>query len=147
MHTTISRTDHKINVSAMKYHAARTALVALSPLLDKEDWGLVLQPLKEEHIKAMKDLFEKETEGRKMLSWIWKTPSVTSNNGSKGNEDLHDCRLFFTLSFHGFSCDHTIALHTKWCKARAHKLHWEEEVELLDKEQRHILVFLNWQAS
>ncbi|KIJ08629.1 hypothetical protein PAXINDRAFT_18247 [Paxillus involutus ATCC 200175] len=113
----------------MKYHAARTALVSLSPLLDKEDWGLVLQPLKEEHIKAMKDLFEKETEGRKMLSWIWKTPSVTSNNGSKGNEDLHD------------------SLHTKWCKARAHKLHWEEEVELLDKEQRHILVFLNWQAS
>ncbi|KAF8835995.1 hypothetical protein BDN67DRAFT_992252 [Paxillus ammoniavirescens] len=92
-------------------------------------WGLVLQPLKEEHIKAMKDLFEKETKGRKRLSWIWKTPGVASNNSSEGNEDLHD------------------SLCTEWCKARARKLHWEEEVELLDEEQWCILVFLNWQAS
>ena len=35
----------------------------------------------------------------------------------------------------------------EWCKARAHKLRWEEEKELLQEEQRRILVFFDWQAE
>jgi hypothetical protein len=70
-------------------------LVVLGPLLGKADWQTVLQPLKDADIKAMKDLCEKETEGRRTLSWIWKTPGVASGIGADGDEDLHDCKHSF----------------------------------------------------
>lgn len=35
----------------------------------------------------------------------------------------------------------------EWCKARARKHRWSEEVELLLEEMRRVLVFLKWQAA
>lgn len=45
-------------------------------------------------------MWEKETEGTRHLSWIWKTPGVSENN----SVGLHD------------------ALRIEWCKARARRI-------------------------
>ena len=61
--TTISRTDHKVSTAAAKYRIARAALLKLTPLLGKGGWEDTFRPLKDENIRAMKDICEKESEG------------------------------------------------------------------------------------
>ncbi|KAF7358019.1 hypothetical protein MVEN_00849000 [Mycena venus] len=38
------------------------------------------------------------------------------------------------------------AVHIKWARARARKLRWQEEVDLLEEEMRHVLQFLQWRG-
>ncbi|KAF8867429.1 hypothetical protein CPB85DRAFT_1449990, partial [Mucidula mucida] len=39
------------------------------------------------------------------------------------------------------------ALKIEWCKARARKMRWEEEVALLLEEMRRVIVYRRWNAS
>ncbi|KAF8220538.1 hypothetical protein L208DRAFT_1382626 [Tricholoma matsutake] len=66
------------------------------------------------------------SEGRRRLSWIWKTIVVA---GLEENEGLQD------------------GLHIKWCKSQAWAMHFMEEVELLQEEMEHVLCFLQWQEN
>ncbi|KIM63044.1 hypothetical protein SCLCIDRAFT_118376, partial [Scleroderma citrinum Foug A] len=93
------------------------ALFSLAPLLGKEGWEDTLWLLKTEDIRAMKDICEKESEGCQTLSWIQKVPGIVVTTDVSERESLHD------------------ALRIEWCKARACKLRWEEEKELLQEEQ------------
>ena len=143
--TTISRTDRKVSTAAAKYRIARAALLKLAPLLGKGGWEDTFRLLKDEDIRAMKDICEKESEGRRTLSWIWKMPGIVVDADASERENLHDgmCSLFPSYCS---TYRHT-ALRIEWCKARVHKLHWEEEKELLQEEQRRILAFFDWQAE
>ncbi|KAG0694590.1 hypothetical protein DFH29DRAFT_1006208 [Suillus ampliporus] len=125
--STINKADNKVTMAAERYEAARAALTNLAPLLNEDEaWKDILKPLnRNRDLKSFKDMWEKETEGTRHLSWIWKTPGV-SENTSVG---LHD------------------ALRIEWCKARARAMRWEEEVQLLKEEQRRIIAFLDWQAD
>ncbi|KAF8995214.1 hypothetical protein BDZ89DRAFT_1149708 [Hymenopellis radicata] len=71
-------------------------------------------------------------EGRRQLSWIWYSyPDVVDSLGvAQRNDDpvIHE------------------ALKIEWCKARARKIRWEEEVALLLEEMRRVIAFRLWQA-
>ncbi|KAG2114064.1 hypothetical protein BD769DRAFT_1630016 [Suillus cothurnatus] len=123
----INKADNKISMATRHYEAARAALTSLAPLLNEDDtWKDVLKPLnRNKDLKSFKDMGEKETEGIRHLSGIWKTPGVSENTSA----GLHN------------------VLHIEWCKARAHAMRCKEEVELLKEEQRRIIAFMDWQAD
>ncbi|KAG1732347.1 hypothetical protein EDB19DRAFT_1831363 [Suillus lakei] len=125
--STINKADNKVTMAAERYEAARAALTNLALLLNEDEaWKDILKPLnRNTDLKSFKDMWEKETEGTRHLSWIWKTPGVSENT----SVSLHD------------------ALRIEWCKARARAMRWEEEVQLLTEEQRRIIAFLDWQAD
>ncbi|KAG2115716.1 uncharacterized protein F5147DRAFT_743324 [Suillus discolor] len=125
--STINKTDVKVSMAAERYEVARAALTALAQILDEGPaWQDIFKPLnRNRDLKSLKDMWEKETEGTRHLSWIWKTPGV-AEDASVG---LHD------------------ALRIEWCKARARAMRWEEEVDLLKEEQRRVIAFLDWQAD
>lgn len=86
--STISKADAKVNMAAERYEVARAALANLARILNEDrTWMEVFKPLnRSKDLKALKDMWGKETEGTRHLSWIWKTPGV-SENASVG---LHD---------------------------------------------------------
>ncbi|KAG1836189.1 hypothetical protein C8R48DRAFT_751702 [Suillus tomentosus] len=108
-----------------RYRVAWEALNTLAPLLKKERWQGRLQDLKDEDVKPLVDLFGRETEGRRRLTWIWMMAGVdTADDGG----DMDGVRV-------------------EWCKSRARAMHWAEEVQLLHEEMRRVLQFLDWQAN
>ncbi|KAG1725657.1 hypothetical protein EDB19DRAFT_1897750 [Suillus lakei] len=125
--STINKTDVKVSMAAERYEVARAALTTLAQILDEDPaWKDIFKPLnRNKDLKSLKDMWEKETEGTRHLSWIWKTPGV-AEDASVG---LHD------------------ALRIEWCKAHARAMRWEEEVDLLKEEQRRVIAFLDWQAG
>ena len=98
--TTISQTDRKVSTATEKYCVARAALFSLAPLLGKEGWEDTLRPLKTEDIRAMKDICEKESEGRQTLSWIWKVPGIVIATDASERESLHDGAHSFSFRYH-----------------------------------------------
>ena len=69
---------------------------------------------------------EEVSEGRRSLSWIWRTISIV---GEKEDQILHD------------------SLCVEWCKSRAHAMCFTEEVEPLEEEMAHVLQYLEWQEG
>ncbi|KAG1780044.1 hypothetical protein EV702DRAFT_1178215 [Suillus placidus] len=125
--STINKTEVKVSMAAERYEVARAALTTLAQILNEGPaWKDIFRPLnRNRDLKSLKDMWEKEMEGTRHLSWIWKTPGV-AEDASVG---LHD------------------ALRIEWCKARARAMRWEEEVDLLKEEQRRVIAFLDWQAG
>ncbi|KAN0079965.1 hypothetical protein V8E55_009531 [Tylopilus felleus] len=109
--------DARIEAALVQYQTAYNALFTLGPLIQWSSWQLGLQPL------LMTDLLDGDTTGRKSLSWIWKM------QGS--------CPLVPNIPLNTFA-----AVRMEWCKARAHVMHWGEEVALLLEEMRRVLEFL-----
>ncbi|KAH7903172.1 hypothetical protein BJ138DRAFT_1107892, partial [Hygrophoropsis aurantiaca] len=123
----INNVQAKIMLSMTRYNAAWSAMVALSPNLNKgAAWQNVFRVLEKEDIRAMKDGLDGESEGKRTLSWIWKSGEIT---GEGDNEGLLD------------------ATRIEWCQARARANCWAEEIQLLRKEMRQVLAFQNWQAG
>ncbi|KAH7919292.1 hypothetical protein BV22DRAFT_1108120 [Leucogyrophana mollusca] len=117
--------DAKVSAGAKKYQAARRALQTLSIFLGKVGWELELKELSTSDLKAMTDLVDGETEGRKKLTWIWRTPGVMDSE----DEGLQD------------------AVRMEWCKTRACAMRWSEEVELLQEEMWRVLAYFEWHAA
>lgn len=92
---TINKADSKIYMAASRYEAARAALVNLAPTLNEDpSWMDTFKHLnRSRDLKALKDVWEKETEGTRVLSWIWKTPGL-SEDVSIG---LHDGEVLSPL--------------------------------------------------
>jgi hypothetical protein len=77
---TINKTEAKISGAAARYEAARNSIISLAPILGETDWRKVFRPLdRNKDLKSLKDLWEKETEGTRRLSWIWLTPGVSDD--------------------------------------------------------------------
>ncbi|KAG2341887.1 hypothetical protein BDR05DRAFT_1001437 [Suillus weaverae] len=72
--STINKVDNKVSMVTGHYEAASAALTSLAPLLNEDEaWKNVLKPLnRNRDLKSFKDMWEKETEGTRHLSWIWK---------------------------------------------------------------------------
>jgi hypothetical protein len=141
---TISRVQRYINSSAARYRSARKALLSLAAHLSKGDsWKLSLLELRDEDIRGMTVGEEGETEGRRSLSWIWKSFGTASDSE---DENLQEC-MFSMLTAHHHNTHVPEGLRVEWCKGRARALRWTEEVQLLMEEMRRVLVFLEWKAA
>ncbi|KAJ7822085.1 hypothetical protein B0H14DRAFT_3471004 [Mycena olivaceomarginata] len=62
---------------------------------------------------------------RQVMSWIWTAPGAFDNK----EVHLHD------------------SIRVEWCRARARKTRWCEEVMLLQEEMRRVLRYLDWEAG
>ncbi|KAG8216254.1 hypothetical protein J3R82DRAFT_8297 [Butyriboletus roseoflavus] len=83
---TLNTVKDRIKSSISKYHAARMALVSLSPGLEKTRWDAVIRELQDDDIHGLTVGLDGQTEGRRTLSWIWQTLGVSENQ----DEDLQD---------------------------------------------------------
>ncbi|KAH7904935.1 hypothetical protein BJ138DRAFT_1106403 [Hygrophoropsis aurantiaca] len=138
--TLIARIGDRANFCAQKYRHARSALIRLSGqefdghtfkellptdlTLDCED-GADVQS-QQALARAGKDTgprTKKKSNGRKILSWIWTAGGGPDEEQESG---VHQ------------------SVRVEWCKARARKLRWSEEVDLLREEMRRALCFLEW---
>ena len=68
----INTVQSRINADVSRYRAAYSALSILDPN-NTSDWQRTLKPLVNGDVREMKDGLPGETEGRRSLSWIWKT--------------------------------------------------------------------------
>ncbi|KAJ7100996.1 hypothetical protein C8R43DRAFT_1141258 [Mycena crocata] len=148
--TLIGEVGERVDASAAKYRQGRTAL---DNLVD-EDGVPYLQsmahfkPLKAADLALDNEVIESDTAARKklsliaagkgvrtprhiagsskrVLSWIWTANGATG----KEEEDLHE------------------SMRVEWCRAKARKVRWEEEVLLLREEMRRVLRYLEWQRD
>ncbi|KAH7905780.1 hypothetical protein BJ138DRAFT_1017239 [Hygrophoropsis aurantiaca] len=116
----------KIDLAKARYRRARTALVSLAPALFKgSNWENTYCPLQNEDVRVIKDGLEGDSEGRRSLSWIWRSGWVIQGDGSEGL---------------------LTATKVEWCRARARANRWTEEVMLLREEMQRVLAYLEWQA-
>jgi hypothetical protein len=76
----ISRTDDKVTACATKYRIARAAVKILAKHLKKSGWEVKLPRLNDPDIRGMTAGLEGESEGKRTLSWIWKTAGVGSQD-------------------------------------------------------------------
>ncbi|KAG0692187.1 hypothetical protein DFH29DRAFT_985899 [Suillus ampliporus] len=121
----INNAEHRIDALSLKYSTARDALLNLAARLGKtDDWERSLKPLDKQRDAVPLKHDDGRTVGQQSISWIWKTSGFNSNE--LGLQD---------------------SLRVEWCKARARAHRWEEEVQLLQEEMRHIIAFLDWQAG
>ncbi|KAJ7887149.1 hypothetical protein B0H13DRAFT_2342514 [Mycena leptocephala] len=135
---------NRVDACAARYRAGRTALLRLQG----ESMDPQFRPLEEKDIqldgedgesdRAAKKKLAMIGSGRgaraprmapgtskKVMSWIW-----TAQGGQNdGEEALHN------------------SVRVEWCRARARKLRWEEEVLLVREEMRRVVRYLDWQAS
>ena len=89
--STIALAQEKVDADAKRYRRARAALVALSPSLGRTGWEATLQVLADDDVRLMskgdpQDLsqchpnrVDRESEGRRMLSWIWRSTPLLVN--------------------------------------------------------------------
>jgi hypothetical protein len=124
--TAIATVQARINANAETYRAAHAALLSLGLLLGKVGWQTKLQPLADADVHEISEGEGGYSEGKRRLSWIWKTLGVV---GMEENEEL---------------CD---ALRVEWCKSRARAMRFTEEVELLEEEMACVLRFFEWQED
>lgn len=172
--TIIGEVTERINLLADKYRHARSALWALG---GKDEYGPIFQELKPEHLtldyeeeedddalrrmaraggdtsrkkrkKKLKDdqrRLNADVPGdtRRVLSWIW----FAGNDASGGAQGLHGCTSSsFIITFWVLTMV-IIAIRREYLKARARKLRWCEEVDLIREEMRRVLRFLDWRVQ
>ncbi|KAH7909277.1 hypothetical protein BJ138DRAFT_1115126 [Hygrophoropsis aurantiaca] len=148
-HALIDRMGDRVNASAAKYERARHALIALK---GHGTWENTLRPLlktdlsppngediniedpndeiaangRKKSKKQLEELRKDLGQGRKVVSWIWRTVGVL---GDGSDEELNE------------------ALRVEWAKARARAIRWREETMLLKEEMRRVRVYLLWRAN
>ncbi|KAH9828984.1 uncharacterized protein C8Q71DRAFT_718824 [Rhodofomes roseus] len=123
--TYINTVQDKIDADAARYRAAHTALLVLDPK-DTLAWMKVLRYLGPEDVRGMKERLEKESEGKRVLPWIWRTTGFCGGD-DEDEDDLEAVRI-------------------EWCQARARAHRFNEECDLLEEEMRRVVDFWNWQA-
>ncbi|KAH8106476.1 hypothetical protein DFH11DRAFT_1691850 [Phellopilus nigrolimitatus] len=131
--------QEKIDRVANRYRAAQAALVSLGP--EEKQWDKrfptldandVRGPGKESddaprHKRKKATANAKESEGRRVLSWIW-----TSETASK--DDCSDDEL-------------VLLMRCEWARSQARAERWEEEKVLLMEEMRRTLAYSDWKAT
>ncbi|TFY55987.1 hypothetical protein EVJ58_g7906 [Rhodofomes roseus] len=123
--TYIDTIQAKIDADAERYRRAHAALLTIDPE-DTGLWQKALRFLNRSDIRAMHQGLDDETEGRKTLSWIWRT------SGTLGRDDDEDDQE---------------AVRIEWCKARARAMRWDEECDLLEEEMRRVRAFFKWHVD
>ncbi|KAI0684667.1 hypothetical protein C8T65DRAFT_712959 [Cerioporus squamosus] len=129
----IATVQYKIDMTAVRYRAARTALTALSGPLhkDQENWRVVLKELNDGDLRHVSE-DDEATEGTRAISWIWRqTDSSTTDTAGIPNaqESVQE------------------SLRVEWCKARARAHRWKEECVLVEEEMRRVVAYHKWAAK
>ncbi|KAM6489208.1 hypothetical protein JOM56_015378 [Amanita muscaria] len=119
----IKNVQEKLDRAVERYRETHVKLVILSNHLTKVGWDDTLQPLQDEDIRAP-DEDDSISEGRRMLTWIWRTRSVGKSDSAAQE-----------------------VLRIEWCKARARAHRWQEECILLKEEMRRVLQFFDSEIS
>jgi hypothetical protein len=126
----IATIQARVDASGDEYRAAHTALSSLGVLLGKLGWQSIFLPLTDADKRELTEVEPGVSEGKRKLSWIWKTTNVTGSAADmEKNEELQD------------------SLRVEWCKSRARAMRFREEVELLTEEMSRVLRFLTWQEQ
>jgi len=124
MLTLYTRIQEKVNRCAERYRRARKALAVLDP---DGEWHSRLRELKSEDIWGPgKEPNEKTTNRRFEPSWIW---LVTRSIDSEDDE-----------------AEFNESMRVEWAKARARKMRWNEEYQLIQEEMRRVLTYLEFKA-
>jgi hypothetical protein len=84
-----------IDASVETCRAAHATLLSLGLLLGKVGWQGKLQPLGDSDVQEISEAEDSESEGRRRLSWIWKTLGVV---GMEENDELGDAQCMFCAS-------------------------------------------------
>jgi hypothetical protein len=169
VHTIIAQLGARIELTTRKYRDARAALTSLRgeeyaphlKLLKASDITLEGEEARDsseaaksdrEALKRMARVGGRSTQPLRSdasakkapgISWIW-----LANNGlDVSEEDLHDCKCFFSHVDWVCTLIANIALRVDWSRAKARKTRWDEEVELLREEMRRVLRYLEWDKS
>ncbi|KAJ6607425.1 hypothetical protein B0H10DRAFT_1818202 [Mycena sp. CBHHK59/15] len=139
--TLVERVGERVDAAAAQYRDAREVLIALRGKDKCEEWrelrpaDIQLDEEREVDAKAQQKLGligsnRRRRQGPalsskdKYLSWIW-----TEGGGpGEDEEEVH------------------ASVRIEWCKAKARKERWEEEVELLREEMKRVLRFLRWRV-
>ncbi|KAF9555270.1 hypothetical protein CPC08DRAFT_766080 [Agrocybe pediades] len=151
----VNRVSEKVQLSAEKYRSSRRALVLLSSKIGRVGWEKDLLELRQEDIRVLTDeeiMQERRaralkaskdkgrataerpridpttviSEGHRTVSWIWRQMGGSIDLSS--DQRLHE------------------SLRIEWCKSKARADRWREEVELLQEEQRRVLLFFEQRA-
>lgn len=96
----IDNVQNKVNTDAKHYRKARDALEVLSNVFGDQMWQRELRQLDDEDVRGMSEGLLMETEGRRTLSWIWRTPGIGSVDSSSENEGVQEgeCNCTPTMS-------------------------------------------------
>lgn len=138
----ITRIGDKLRFQAIKYRRARKALISLpsedssiyAVLRELKDLDIALGHEKENDTAAWQKLSQVGSRAPRRkpdggigggLSWIWTTGLDSSSA---------------PLSIHS-------SVRVEWAKARARRLRWSEEVDLLREEMKRVLRFLRWRST
>ncbi|KAJ6458086.1 hypothetical protein DFH09DRAFT_1255389 [Mycena vulgaris] len=126
----IGSVGDKANAAAKKYRQGRAALIKLRGA----DHAPHFRELKEEHLTLDGEETQSDTASRKKLSLLSagkgaRTPRHISGSSKKV-----------------FRANSASAIRVEWCRAKARKTRWEEEVLLLREEARRVVRYLEWQG-
>ncbi|KAJ7184784.1 hypothetical protein C8R46DRAFT_1026640 [Mycena filopes] len=142
--TLIAQVGERATAAGDKYTRGRAALNALSG----EDFAPQFKPLKTADITLDGEEETTETAARKKLAMLGagkgaRTPRHVAGTSKKV--------LSWIWTATGALEDDEKALHeslrVEWCRAKARKRRWEEEVLLLREEMRRVLRYLEWQVE
>ena len=79
--TQIDNALKKVKTAAIKYRVARMALIALAPILGKDNWCSEFQVLEDNDIRGLP--VEGLGEGTRTLSWIWTSVPISSDEATE----------------------------------------------------------------
>ncbi|KAF6747259.1 hypothetical protein DFP72DRAFT_822049 [Ephemerocybe angulata] len=136
--TAIKRAQQGVDTAAIRYTQAYNALMKLwdseeDASMDEPQWRRDLQKLKASDIRGLSEGLYGDSEGKRGISWIWKSWSASLTSASEddieNDEQLED------------------ALHIEFLKSCTRAARWAEEVELLQEEMRRTLVFFQQKAD
>ncbi|KAJ7024364.1 hypothetical protein C8F04DRAFT_969055 [Mycena alexandri] len=142
--TLIAQVGERAQACADKYTQGRAALTQLCG----DDYAPHFKPLKGADIALDGEVQTTDTAARAKLAMIGagkgaRTPRHVAGTSKKV--------LSWIWSAAGALDDDEKALHeslrVEWCRAKARKCRWEEEVLLLREEMRRVLRYLEWQAA
>jgi hypothetical protein len=86
----ISSVQARIDAAAEEYRDAYDALKSLGPILLECQWKEDLLPLLPEDIRDLSEGKNGESEGRRIVSWIWRTTSMRANADPLNDEYILD---------------------------------------------------------
>lgn len=142
----IYNVQKKVLADVACYRIAHRALETLSTVTGNRTWQSELRPLHDEDVRGMTEGLFTESEGRRTMSWIWRTTAIGCIDADDDEEGVQEgtcLKIYLTvLQWLGvFS-----ALRVEWCKARARASRWSEECKLIEEEMRRVIAFHAYQA-
>ncbi|KAJ7429980.1 hypothetical protein B0H11DRAFT_1765938 [Mycena galericulata] len=141
--TLIGSVGDKATAAANKYRQGRAALLKLKG----PDYARHFQELKDSDLTLDGEEVSSDTVARKKLSML------NAGKGARAPRHISGSSkrvLSWIWTAGGALEDDEEGLHAsirvEWCRAKARKNRWEEEVELLREEARRVVRYLEWQV-